>query len=343
MILAADIGGTNARLALFDAATLRFERRYASAAASGFDALLARFLDEARAALHADVAIRGACLGVAGPVLGERAQLTNLPWAIDAAALGREFGIGSVRLVNDFVASAHGLDALAAGGLETLQPGAPLAGAPRVLLGAGTGLGVAYVISGPGGQRVVPSEGGHVGFAPADETQLGLWRFLNARHGRVEAEDVVSGRGLAAIYEYLSDSGRGERATAPQRGRGDGDPAAAIARDALEHDDPLANAALDLFVACYGAVAGDHALAVVARGGVYLAGGIAPKIRARLAAGGFLAAFNAKGAFANLARSIPVHVVLDERLGLLGAARCAAAPAADRAHADELIGNRRPR
>jgi glucokinase len=134
---------------------------------------------------------------------------------------------------------------------------------------------------------------------------------------------VVSGPGLVRIYEHLREIGRRPVSLALERELAEGDAAPAILRHALEHDDPLAGHALDLFVACYGAVAGDHALSVVARGGVYVAGGIAPKILARLLAGGFLAAFNAKGAFSDLARSMPVHVVLDERLGLLGAARLA--------------------
>lgn len=323
MILAADLGGTNARLALFDGSALRFESRYESRAFGGFDAALDRFLREARVALGAALEIERACIGVAGPVIGGRVEVTNLPWEIDARALEHEFGIGRAHLVNDLVASAHGIDALAAGSLATLQAGKPIVGAPRVLIGAGTGLGIAYGVPDRGGHRVVPSEGGHAGFAPADEEQARLWRFLHARHGRVEAEHVVSGPGLVRIYEHLRELGGHPVSLALERSRAEGDAAPAIARHALEHGDPLANRALELFVACYGAVAGDHALGVVARGGVYVAGGIAPNILARLSAGGFLTAFNAKGAFSSLARLMPVHVVLDERLGLLGAARLA--------------------
>jgi glucokinase len=323
MMVAGDAGGTKTRLALFDGGVLRFEQRLDSAAFGAFDAVLARFLAAARAALGADFGVERACIGVAGPVADERVQVTNLPWEIDARALEREFGIERVALVNDFVANAYGIDALDAADLLTLQVGEPTADAPRVLIGAGTGLGVAYVVLQGGEPRVVPSEGGHAGFAPADEEQAALWRVLHARLGRVEVEHVVSGAGLVRIYEHLREVARHPASAALERGLAEGDPAAAITRHALEHGDPLANAALDLFIACYGAVAGDHALGVVARGGVYLAGGIAPKIRSRLAAGGFLAAFNAKGAFSDLARSMPVHVVLDERLGLLGAARLA--------------------
>jgi glucokinase len=323
MILAADVGGTKTRLALFDRGALRFDQRHDSAAFAAFDAVLARFLAAARAALGAGPEIERACIGAAGPVIDGRVKITNLPWEIDARALERGFHIDRVELMNDFVANAHGIDALAPGGLATLQAGEPVAGAPRLLIGAGTGLGVAYAVPDGGGHRVVPSEGGHVGFAPADEEQAALWRFLHARHGRVEAEHAVSGPGLVRIYEHLREVGGHPVSLALERDLTDGDAAPVIVRHAFEHDDSLANRALDLFVACYGAVAGDHALSVVARGGVYVAGGIAPKILPRLAAGGFLAAFSAKGAFSDLARAMPVHVVIDERLGLLGAARLA--------------------
>jgi glucokinase len=323
MILAADLGGTNVRLALADAGALRFEGRYESRAFGGFGAVLARFLAEARAALGAVPTLERACIGVAGPVIGARVKVTNLPWEIDARALEREFGIGRVRLVNDFVANAHGVDALAAESLATLQAGEPVESAPRVLIGAGTGLGVAYVVPDRGEPRVVPSEGGHVGFAPADEDQAALWRFLHARLGRVETEHVVSGPGLARIYEHLREAGHLPVSLALERELAEGDAAPTIVRHALEHGDALAGAAVDLFLACYGAAAGDHALCVVARGGVYVTGGIAAKLLPRLAAGRFLAAFNDKGAFSSLARSMPVHVVLDDRLGLLGAARLA--------------------
>ncbi len=323
MILAGDIGGTNARLALLVADEVRFEERYGSTDYAGLDALIARFLERARAGLGRAPRVDRACFGVAGSVTGARVKVTNLPWEIDARALEREFGIERVALVNDFVASAYGIEALAAADLVTLQPGEPDAGAPRVLIGAGTGLGVAYVVPERGGPRVVPSEGGHVGFAPADEEQAALWRYLHARLGRVEAEHVVSGPGLVRIYEHLREVARHPVSLALERELAADDPAAAISRHALEHADPLAAEALDLFITCFGGIAGDHALSVLARGGVYLAGGIAPKIRARLAAGGFIAAFDAKAGFAPLARAMPVQLVLNERLGLLGAARAA--------------------
>jgi len=327
MILAGDIGGTKALLML---ATSRqgqlapvLERRYAVASYADFSAMLGRFLDECRQHRGRDPRLASACFGAAGPVSAGCIQMTNLPWRLDAAAIAAEFDIGRVLLVNDFEAAAKGVEALAPGDSTMLQRGEPLSHAARVVIGAGSGLGVAYAL--PQGKRyqVIAGEGGHAGFAPADDEQMRLWRTLHAQLGRVSVEHVVSGPGLVRIYEFLC----AELPEAPalrESLRAEG--AAAISRHALEQSDPLACRTLDLFIACYGAAAGDHALAVTARGGVYIAGGIAPKILGRIAAGGFLAAFNAKGAHARLNLRVPVHVVTTERLGLLGAALFAARP-----------------
>ena len=325
MILAGDIGATKALLLL---AVLRqhrleplLERRYPVASFADFSAMLSRFVDECRRHCGRELRLERACFGAAGPAAGNRIQMTNLPWRLDAAAIAAQFGIGRVRLVNDFEAAARGVEALGPGDSVILQRGEPLPGAARVVIGAGSGLGVAYVL--PQGKRcrVIAGEGGHAGFAPANDEQMRLWQALHAELGRVSVEHVVSGPGLVRIYEFL-------RATLPeapalQEGvRAEG--AAAISRFALEHGDPLACRALDLFIECYGAVAGDHALNVTARGGVLVAGGIAPKILHRIAAGGFIEAFNAKGAHAQLTGRMPVRVVTTERLGLLGAALIAA-------------------
>lgn len=324
MILAGDVGGTKTLLLL---ATVRqgrlvpvLERRYAAASFADFSAVLARFLDECREHRGGGLRLAGACFGAAGPVVENHIQMTNLPWRIDGAAVAAEFGIARVRVVNDFAAAAMGVAALGPGDSELLQRGEPVPQAPRVVIGAGTGLGLAYALPQGKRYRVIAGEGGHAGFAPADDQQMRLWQALHAQFGRVSVEHVVSGPGLVRIYEFL-------RADAPEAAdlresvRREG--AAAISRHALERGDALAGRALDLFIACYGALAGDHALAVTARGGVYIAGGIARKNFSRLAAGGFITAFNAKGAQAELSRKVPVHVIMTERLGLLGAARIA--------------------
>ncbi|MCG6874502.1 MAG: glucokinase [Betaproteobacteria bacterium] len=326
MNIAGDIGGTKTLLALFEprARTPQFERRYDSHGQPDFPSLLGQFLDEARGAMGARPQVERACFGIAGPVLDDHVKVTNLPWEMDARALERVFNISRVRLLNDFAAAAHGIEALGDDDVVTLQTGEPVADAPRVVIGAGTGLGVAYMVADGDRYRVIAGEGGHAAFAPADEEQVALWRHVHAGSNRVVLEHVLSGSGLARIYEFLRSQRRHPESPIVAREMAEGDSAAAIARNALGRDDPLANAALDLFVAIYGSAAGDHALNVVARGGVFIAGGIAPKILPRIAAGGFQAAFNAKADFAAIARQMPVHVVTNEKLGLIGAAQCAA-------------------
>jgi glucokinase len=327
MILAGDIGGTKTRLALFDDADAlpSIERRYASGEYPALEPLIRAFLSEAAAALARRVTPQAACFGVAGPIEGQRVRVTNLPWTIDAEALARGFAIPQVRLLNDFAAAAYGIDALRDDALATLQEGAPREAAPRVIFGAGTGLGIAYVARGASGDQPLPGEGGHTGFAPRTVDEVALWQYLHERVGRVTLEHVLSGSGLMRIYDFLLQRGAQPETPGRRAPMAEGDVPAIITRYALERGDALSLAALDLFIACYGAAVGDHALNVMARGGVYVAGGIAPKILPRLAAGGFIAAFNDKAAFAEVTRRMPVHVVLDERLPLFGAARAVCA------------------
>ena len=325
MILAGDIGGTKAILQLATTRAGRLtpvlERRYLAADYADFSAMLERFLLEYRAQRRRDARLSSACFGAAGPASGNRIQMTNLAWVLDAAAIAARFGIGRVRLVNDFEAAAAGVEALGPQDIAVLQRGEPDPQAPRVVIGAGTGLGVAYALPHAKGFRIIAGEGGHAGFAPADAEQLRLWQAMHAQFGRVSVEHVVCGAGLARIYEFLA-AGMPQPGGSSERMRSEGP--AAITRLALEQNDPLCCQALDLFIACYGAAAGDHALALMARGGVYIAGGMARRIFNRLAAGGFMAAFNAKGAHAQFNRKVPVHVIMTERLGLLGAALIAA-------------------
>lgn len=300
MRICGDIGGTKVLLALVDAAgEIVQKRRFASAGFSGCAALLGEYLR------GADAAIDGGCLAVAGPVAddGRTAKITNLPWVIDAAALEKEFAIapGRLRLINDFAGVARGVAALAPDQWVTLQAGEPLADGVKLVIGAGTGLGMAVLL----GDRILPGEGGHVGFAPQDAAQQRVWSALLQEHGRVTAERVISGPGLAAIHRILA----GENA----------DPAEISAR-ALGGD-AAARRSLDVFLAAFGAFAGDMALAVMARGGVYLAGGMAAKMLPLLPGGAFLDAFNAKAEHADLARRMPVHVTTDPDIGLRGAAR----------------------
>lgn len=309
MILTGDIGGTKTLLALHDERGAIVERRHFSTGPEALEKLLAQMLE------RSPRPVRRACFGIAGPVFGDCVKVTNLPWVIDARELAARFGFSAVTLLNDFAAAAHGVAALSPQDLVTLQAGEPIEDRPKVVIGAGTGLGVAYVLS----DTVISGEAGHAGFAPRDPVQADLWRWLQPRHGRVEAERVISGRGLVNIHDFLCAAA----GAASLVGIAEPDRAAAIARAALDDGDAQALAAVDLFLSCYGAAAGDHALTVLARGGVYLAGGIAPKLLPRICTGGFLAAFNDKGAQSDWTRACPVHVVTNPDLPLLGAARVA--------------------
>lgn len=323
MILAGDVGATKTVLQLVERREgdprVAFERRYADMEFADFDGLLSDFLREAQAQGHGTPQVDIVVLGVAGPVSGGRVRLTNRGWQIDAQALAAKFGAGEVRLVNDFGAAASGLALLPETDLVTLQQGRPAARAPQVVLGAGTGLGVAYRVWQGERYQVIAGEGGNAGFAPADAEQLELWRSIHARAGRVCVEQVVSGPGLATIYEFLREQAAEPESPELARTLERDDRAAAIAAFALERGDPLARRALDLFIDAYGAAAGDHALAVLARGGVFVTGGIAPRIASRLQRGGFVAAFNAKGRYADLMADIPLYLVMNEKLALLGA------------------------
>lgn len=301
MKLVGDIGGTKVLLALVDEdGGFHHERRLASADFPDFTALLAAYLD------GLDVAITGGCLAVAGPVAddGRAAKITNLPWALDAADLEARFALGRLTLINDFAGAALGVTTLKDDERVVLQAGEPLKDGVRLVVGAGTGLGMAILLPEGKHWRVLPSEGGHAGFAPVDELQARIWQSLQAEHGRVTWERVVSGPGLEAILRCLT----GETTTAADIG------ARALAGE------PMAHKAAEIFLTAYGAFAGDMALATLARGGVTLAGGIATKLLPLLRNGIFLEAFNAKAEHAALVRRMSLQVATCERLGLRGAA-----------------------
>jgi glucokinase len=317
--LSGDIGGTHTRLQLGrvvkGAPRSLLEQVCPSADFSSLAAAVEAFLAHPQA-----IELRGrlaaACFAVAGPVQEGLAQLTNLPWRVEASALSAELGIARVEVLNDFVAAAYGVEALDLPDKVVLQPGVAAPHGAKVVLGAGTGLGVAALVWTGERYQAVASEAGHMDFASLGPRQAGLAEALADRFGRVSYERVLSGPGLEAIDCYLQG-----QAGVPPRFR----PAREIAALALAGEDPVADQALDLFVAVYGAFAGNVALAFLATGGVYLAGGIAPKILPRLKHPAFLEAFRAKGRFAELLAAIPVVVVLDEGLGLKGASRRAAA------------------
>ncbi len=324
-VLAGDIGGTTTRLALARVAGRKvvFERRadFPSAAHGSLDEIVAQFLG------NTSVAGLGAAFGVAGPVREGCAQLTNLPWRVDARVLAVRFGLSAVTLLNDLEATGYGIDALEADALCVLQEGRADPAGSGVVIAAGTGLGEAGLVREPVGWRPCPTEGGHCDFAPRDAVEVALREDLRARHGHVSWERVVSGPGLVALHEFLRAYRRGPLpALLAERLRAE-DPAAVIVQAARERSDAVCVETLERFVGLYGAEAGNLALKWLATGGVYVAGGIAPKIRDLLLDGAFMQEFRAKGRHAGLMATMPVSLILDPEVNLRGAA-CVAARSA---------------
>ncbi len=329
MILAGDIGGTKSILGLFRAdpaggrPALLYRAMYKSGEQERLSGLMRLFLDEAAAAVECSGSdsIETACLGIAGPVVEQRTDTTNLPWTVDGASLMRELGLGRLRLINDLEATGYGISMLDEDRILTLSPGEPDPMAPAVLAAAGTGLGEAILIPGPSGPRPIPGEGGHADFAPRNEPEIGLLRYLMRELPRVSVERVVSGPGLFRIYRYLRDAGDpGPEPDWLARRLGSEDPGRVVSESALSGECRRCAAALDLFVSLYGAEAGNLALKAMALGGIYIGGGIAPKILPKLRDGTFLAALRAKGRMSDLMARMPVRVILEPETALLGAA-----------------------
>lgn len=323
LVFGADLGGTKGLLGLFEPGASRpvLQIRYACADYDGFEPMLARFLDDAAGQLGAQaVRLQASCIGLAGPVAGSRARMTNLPWTIDAAALRRRFALGPTRLVNDFVAAAAGVALLEPQEFRTLQEGQPARDAPRVILGPGTGLGAATMFPVGGRWRIAGGEGGHLGVAPRSELEVELWRWLRGLHGgRVSAERVLCGPGLVSLYRFLLER---DGASAADELLSATDPAAAISAAALVQGGAAqgrAGAALDLFASMLGAFAGDLALFVLPRAGLYLAGGMAPRVMDSRRTALFVEGFLDKGRHRALVATLPLRLVGDPGLGLLGA------------------------
>jgi glucokinase len=325
LVLAGDIGGTHATFAICalrpdgDHETV-VEKSFASRDFDNFDSLMDRLFSTSDT-LALRPRLTASCLAVAGPVEHGNATLTNLGWKVNAAEVAQKFALKSLRLINDFHAAGLGVMALDERSLFSLQAAEADPDGTVVVIGAGTGLGVAILAREGGGYRVLPSEAGNADFAPTDELQDQLMIHLRRTYGRVSCERVISGPGLMRIFSFLQDSGYGIPSKQLQEAtkRSIIDYADVIADFGLHKQDQLATRALDLFISAYGSFAGNIALTTLARGGVYIAGGIAPKIVNRLKDGGFIRAFSAKGAFAHLLSGIPVRVVMDAQVGLRGA------------------------
>jgi glucokinase len=323
MILAGDVGGTNARLAFFDvtngqlrlvSASVFPTREYA-----GLDQIVSKFVDTSN--IHPDAA----CFGVAGPVRNGRVEASNLPWIIESKRLADELKLETAVLINDLVANAWGISALDPEDVVSLNQvkGNPVGN--QAVISAGTGLGEAGLYWDGAKHHIFASEGGHSDFAPRDELEMDLFRYLSGRYGHVSCERVVSGPGLVNVFRFLRDTGRGTEPQWLTDEMRQADPAAAISRTGLDGSCPLCVQALDLFVSVFAAEAGNLALKLMATGGVYVGGGIAPKMLAKLSGPLFMHAFVGKGRMQPLLEAIPVKVITNDKTALIGAARCAAA------------------
>ena len=340
MILAGDIGGTKTTLALFEWKSERVdpvrEQTFASADYKALGEILEEFLlppatlkqeeetGEAAPEPEPPPSIEAACFGVAGPVIENTSKTTNLPWVVDGADLSKRFSIPHVRLLNDLEATAYGLLVLTPEETEVLNAGSPPAtrGA-MALIAAGTGLGEAILYWDGTTYKPMPSEGGHCSFAPTSELEMELLRHVRTHHTHVSYERVLSGMGLHAIYEFLRDTKRNEPTWLAEKLKVE-DPPAVIAEAGLKKQAEIAVQALEMFAAIYGAEAGNLALKALALEGVYVGGGIAPKLLAKLKDGTFMKAFTHKGRYKKLLGAIPVRVITNPKAALLGAASVAA-------------------
>ncbi len=326
MILAGDVGGTKVHLALFDftAGKLTHERdkQFPAREYSGLEEIVQEFLagDKATAA----------CFGVPGPVRDGRLRLTNLPWTLDSRELSLRLGIDYVFLINDLQANGYGIAELESDQIYTLSEGDPAQVGNRALISAGTGLGESFMVWDGRAFVPFPSEGGHSDFAPRTEDEIDLLRFLKQKYnGRISFERVVSGQGLTNVYEFLRDvRGVEEPAWLAERMATE-DPNAVITELAMKAKSEICEKTTDMFVSAYGAEAGNLALKMLAVGGLYVGGGIAPRILEKLKDGTFMKAFTDKGRLSQLLINTPVHVILESRTALIGAAAYAEARAAE--------------
>lgn len=322
MILAGDIGGTHTRLAFFELLDGHFrlhaESVFSSRAHRGLDEIVGEFVSAQRQQPS------DACFGIAGPVRNGRVETSNLPWIVDGQRLAAELDLPRALLMNDLEANAWGIGGLKEEDFVCLNQvkGNPVGN--QAVVAAGTGLGEAGMYWDGRYHRVFALEGGHSDFAPRNELEIDLLRYLLGRFGHVSNERIVSGPGLVNVFHFLRDTGRGSEPKWLTEQMAQDDPAAAISHAATTGQCSLCEHTLDLFVSIYGAEAGNLALKVMATGGIFLGGGIAPKILGKLAGPLFMQSFLSKGRMQPLLESIPVRVITNDRTSLLGAARFAA-------------------
>jgi len=323
LILAGDIGGTKTHLALFsrdgDKLKTEVEKTFSSKEYSGLEPVLQEFLSDQ------DSSIKSACFGVAGPVVEGSVKTPNLPWFIDGRQLANTLNSSSVALLNDLEAAAFGIFTLAPDEYLRLNEGIPRRPGNKALIAAGTGLGEAILYDDERAYHPIASEGGHADFAPRNELEIELLRYLISKFGHVSYERVVSGPGISNIYDFLRDSGRyDEPLWFKEKLAAGADRSAVISQAALAGEPEICVKTLDIFVSVYGAEAGNLALRAKAIGGVYVGGGIAPKIQSKLGDGSFMRDFVDKGRYHDFVSAIPVYVILNEKTALQGAAYYAA-------------------
>lgn len=318
-LLAGDIGGTKTVLALFSTEQGPYQPAAIATFHSGdypsLEAIVGQFLQGQQ------VEVSHAAFGVAGPVVSGRARITNLPWIIDHNQLATTFGFHSVSLLNDLEAIAVAIPILRPADLETINPGQPQARGAMAVVAAGTGLGEAFLLWNGHQYISYPSEGGHASFAPTNPTQLALLDYLWSQFGHVSFERVCSGLGIPNLYAFLRDTGRYSEPTwlAEERNQSE-DPTRTIVQNGLEGQAPICVATLDLFVQILAAEASNLAIKILATGGVYIGGGIPPRLVSQLKSPAFMEAFTHKGRFSSLLQQMPVHIILNSRAGLVGAA-----------------------
>ena len=320
-VLAGDIGGTKTNLGLYVTGRTRPKARvtatFPSGDADNLETIVARML------ARYPVKIKAACFGIAGPVINGECRTTNLPWVVSEKKLRKRFGWEQVRLINDLGTTALAVPLLGHREVQALN-GARVRKSQNIgLVAPGTGLGQALLVYSEGRYRPVASEGGHASFAPCDESERDLWQHLYDRFGHVSAERVLSGQGLVNIYEWLNSRGKYVETPAVREAMRTSDPARVIAENAIKAGDSLCRAALRRFCRIFGSVSGNLALTGMTTGGMFLGGGIPPKILPMLEEGGFMAAFHAKGRFESFMKQIAVRVILNDKASLLGAAHCA--------------------
>ncbi|MDP3004636.1 glucokinase [Methylotenera sp.] len=323
-ILAGDIGGTKTELAIFDAEQLAtsssvtplFGMHFLNREQDDFISMLRNFMAQA------NIPVQAACLAVAGAVRDGRSRMPNLDWVLDEREIRIALGVEQVTLINDLAANAHGMLTLPPEQLMVINPGVTDARGNLALIAAGTGLGEAVLFrDGQGAYQVSASEGGHADYAPNNENEMELLRYLWSRFGHVSWERVVSGSGIVNIYDFLSHTGQySEPAYVTSHILEATDRAAAITQAAQKGESHRCIEALDVFLHNYGAAAGNLALKSLATGGLFIGGGIAPKLAQHINKGGFMRAFNYKGRFSELMARVPVKLILEPKTALMGAA-----------------------